>query len=321
MALAILKVSKKDLLQLDFEGLMKYFRVNVPKRYRSEENAKHLMSVACAIKLKKLKKYEKEYLAARAAERAREDPVVRLERENKKLLADNMRLDTENDNLASQLVNGRIEMRREIDRVEDARDILEKDAVQCKALLDEALEEKRRLEGETEQLKALLKREVDKLDTELATRNNVIIEYKAAMAALTDKLERMKCVEKGEVDTASSGERQKSQNDRIRELELELAQTKLALVETECKNQDLVHQFSASQHLHQEQYASSSTKKWFSKTLSSIKESAHTQVAAAAAAATSSTHAQKGQQVDRDPLKKSTSVDAIKSEFRHHPSN
>ena len=32
----------------------------------------------------------------------------------------------------------------------------------------------------------------------------------------------------------------------IRELELELAQTKLALVETECKNQDLSHQFSAA---------------------------------------------------------------------------
>jgi hypothetical protein len=28
---------------------------------------------------------------------------------------------------------------------------------------------------------------------------------------------------------------------------LELAQTKLALVETECRNQDLAHQFSASQ--------------------------------------------------------------------------
>ena len=32
-----------------------------------------------------------------------------------------------------------------------------------------------------------------------------------------------------------------------RELELELAQTKLALVETECKNQDLTHQFTVTQ--------------------------------------------------------------------------
>ena len=36
VALAILKVSRKDLLSLDFEGMMKYFRVNVPKRFRYE---------------------------------------------------------------------------------------------------------------------------------------------------------------------------------------------------------------------------------------------------------------------------------------------
>jgi hypothetical protein len=38
-------VAKKEMLTLDFEGLMKYFRVNIPKRYRSEDNAKHLMEV------------------------------------------------------------------------------------------------------------------------------------------------------------------------------------------------------------------------------------------------------------------------------------
>ena len=47
----------------------------------------------------------KEWLAIKEAERQREDPVIRLERENKKLLSDNMRLDTENDNLARELVN------------------------------------------------------------------------------------------------------------------------------------------------------------------------------------------------------------------------
>ena len=78
---------------------MKYFRVNIPKTFRSEENAKQLMVVAKNIKLKKLAKYQKEWLVIKEAERQREDPVVRLERENKKLLADNLRLDTENDNL------------------------------------------------------------------------------------------------------------------------------------------------------------------------------------------------------------------------------
>jgi hypothetical protein len=52
----------------------------------------------------------------------------------------------------------------------------------------------------------------------------------------------------------------------IRELELELAQTKLALVESECKNQDLLHQLSATME------TQSSKNTWFQKTLSSLKE-------------------------------------------------
>ena len=113
---------------------MKYFRVNIPKRYRSEDHAKYLMEIAMVIKLKRLHKYEKEWTNIKAAERAREDPVVRLERENKKLLSDNMRLDTENDNLARQLVTSKIEMRKDIDAAEDARDIFEKELSAAKVL-------------------------------------------------------------------------------------------------------------------------------------------------------------------------------------------
>ena len=40
---------------------MKYFRVNIPKRMRSEEHAKSLMKTACSIKIKKLNKYQKEW--------------------------------------------------------------------------------------------------------------------------------------------------------------------------------------------------------------------------------------------------------------------
>ena len=91
VALAILKVSKRELLEQDFEGLMKYFRVNIPKTYRNVENSRHLMQVATKqIKLKKLKKYEKDWLRIKAEERAKEDPVLRLERENKKLLNHNL---------------------------------------------------------------------------------------------------------------------------------------------------------------------------------------------------------------------------------------
>ena len=60
----------------------------------------------------------------------------------------------------------------------------------CKSLLQEAVDERKRLEGETEQLKQLLKREIDKFDTEIATKNNVIEEYKTICSQLSEKLEK-----------------------------------------------------------------------------------------------------------------------------------
>uniref|UniRef100_A0A673YJ16 RAB GTPase activating protein 1 like n=1 Tax=Salmo trutta TaxID=8032 RepID=A0A673YJ16_SALTR len=51
VALALLKTSKEDLLQADFEGALKFFRVQLPKRYRAAENARRLMEQACNIKV------------------------------------------------------------------------------------------------------------------------------------------------------------------------------------------------------------------------------------------------------------------------------
>ena len=64
--------------------------------------------------------------------------------------------------------------------------------------------------------------------------------------------------------------------DRVKELEMELAQTKLALVETKCRNQELTHQIAVHEESSSQSAtaASSSNKKWFAKTLYSIKESA-----------------------------------------------
>ena len=42
VSLALLMMVKKELLAQDFEGIMKYFRVNIPKRLRSEEHAKYV---------------------------------------------------------------------------------------------------------------------------------------------------------------------------------------------------------------------------------------------------------------------------------------
>ena len=54
---------KKDLLQLDFESILKYFRVTLPKKCRNEEVAKLIMKLATGLKVKKLKKYEQDFAA------------------------------------------------------------------------------------------------------------------------------------------------------------------------------------------------------------------------------------------------------------------
>ena len=66
------------------------------------------MKTVCGIKIKKLAKYEKEWSLKKEEERLAEDPLTRYERENKKLISDNMRLERENDILAQQLLTKQI---------------------------------------------------------------------------------------------------------------------------------------------------------------------------------------------------------------------
>jgi len=49
--LVIIQASRKDLLMQDFEGTLKYFRVQLPKKYRAEESSKELMQQAVSLKV------------------------------------------------------------------------------------------------------------------------------------------------------------------------------------------------------------------------------------------------------------------------------
>ena len=53
VALGLLAMAKKDLLALNFEGILKYFRVQLPKRYRNEDAARQLMKLTATFKLKR----------------------------------------------------------------------------------------------------------------------------------------------------------------------------------------------------------------------------------------------------------------------------
>lgn len=110
IAIGILKLCKKDLLDCDFEDAMRYFRVDVPRNFDTERSAAHLVSVAMRMKIteKKLKRYEADYLEVKAAEMASQDPLTRAEEENSRLQANAMRLETENGELAHTLVTSKV---------------------------------------------------------------------------------------------------------------------------------------------------------------------------------------------------------------------
>ncbi|XP_074763091.1 rab GTPase-activating protein 1-like isoform X1 [Athene noctua] len=306
VALALLKTSKEDLLQADFEGALKFFRVQLPKRYRAEENARRLMEQACNIKVptKKLKKYEREYQTMRESQLQQEDPMDRYKRENRRLQEASMRLEQENDDLAHELVTSKIALRNDLDQAEDKADVLNKELLLTKQKLVETEEEKRKQEEETAQLKEVFRKQLEKAESEIKKTTAIIAEYKQICSQLSTRLEKQQAASKDElevvkgkvmackhcseifskegtlklpaVSTENKGIETDDEKDalkkQLREMELELAQTKLQLVEAKCKIQELEHQRGAL--MNEIQAAKNS---WFSKTLNSIKTAAGTQ--------------------------------------------
>ncbi|XP_051549941.1 rab GTPase-activating protein 1-like isoform X3 [Myxocyprinus asiaticus] len=306
VALALLKTSKEDLLQADFEGALKFFRVQLPKRYRAAENARRLMEQACNIKVptKKLKKFEKEYQSLRESQLQQEDPIDRYQRENRRLQEASMRLEQENDHLAHELVTSKIALRNDLDQAEDKADVLNKELLNTKQRLVVTEEEKRRQEEETAQLKEVFRRELEKAELEIKKTTAIIAEYKQICSQLSTRLEEQQASTKEELDIVKAkvmacercrevfskdgplqmpavtqdnrdsdlDEEKDSLKAQLRELELELAQTKLQLVEAKCKIQELEHQKGV---LMTEVQAAKNS--WFSKTLGSLKNSASNQ--------------------------------------------
>ncbi|XP_036129668.1 rab GTPase-activating protein 1-like isoform X1 [Molossus molossus] len=306
VALALLKTSKEDLLQADFEGALKFFRVQLPKRYRAEENARRLMEQACNIKVptKKLKKYEKEYQTMRESQLQQEDPMDRYKRENRRLQEASMRLEQENDDLAHELVTSKIALRNDLDQAEDKADVLNKELLLTKQRLLETEGEKRKQEEEAAQLKEVFRKQLEKAEYEIKKTTAIIAEYKQICSQLSTRLEKQQAASKEELEAVKgkmmackhcsdifskegavkpaairredqgvdSDDEKDSLKKQLRELELELAQTKLQLVEAKCKIQELEHQRGAL--MNEIQAAKNS---WFSKTLNSIKTATGTQ--------------------------------------------
>ncbi|ETE65141.1 putative G-protein coupled receptor 21 [Ophiophagus hannah] len=300
--LLLCETTREDLLLTDFEGALKFFRVQLPKRYRSEENAKKLMELACSMKV------TLEECGWHWVWGSRLPLLVSLQRENRRLQEANMRLEQENDDLAHELVTSKIALRKDLDNAEEKADALNKELLMTKQKLIDAEDEKRRLEEESAQvgtgsdrpfclllkLKEMCRRELDKAESEIKKNSSIIGDYKQfalqICSQLSERLEKQQIANKAEIEKirhkvddcehcreffnkegrlkVASVAREGSDEDtdeekevlknQLREMELELAQTKLQLVEAECKIQAL-NEVQASR------------KTWFNRTLSSIK--------------------------------------------------
>ncbi|XP_063795740.1 rab GTPase-activating protein 1-like isoform X4 [Pseudophryne corroboree] len=251
---------------------------------------------------KKLKKYEREYLAMKESQLQKEDPIERYKRENRRLQETSMRLEQENDDLAHELVTSKIALRNDLDQAEDKAEVLNKELLLTKQRLIEAEEEKRKQEEETAQLKEVFRKQLEKAEQEIKKTTAIIAEYKQICSQLSTRLEKQQTANREELEIVkakvmscshcreifskegsaqSSGSKAGDPGDddekdslmkHLREMELELAQTKLQLVEAKCKIQELEHQRGAL--LNEIQAAKNS---WFSKTLNSIKTATGTQ--------------------------------------------
>ncbi|XP_010793031.1 rab GTPase-activating protein 1-like, isoform 10 isoform X1 [Notothenia coriiceps] len=186
-------------------------------------------------------------------------------------------------------------------QVEDKADVLNKELLSTKQRLVETEEEKRQQEEETAQLKEVFRRELEKAELEIKKTTAIIAEYKQICSQLSTRLEKQQAATKEELDIVRSkvmgcdrcrdlfttlgslqasspgrdhtstepmDEEKDGLKEQLRHLELELAQTKLQLVEAKCRMQELEHQRGVL--MNEIQAAKNS---WFSKTLGSLKSS------------------------------------------------
>lgn len=298
VALGLLKASRRELIQMDFEAILKYFRVSMPKKYLDEDEYKKLITSALSFRVteKKMKKYEKEYLLQKEQEAQLEDPVERLTRENKRFFEDNMRLERENDSLAHELVSNKVELHGKLAEAEEKVEELSKALSNTTISLAESEDQREKLKVEGSQVKEMYRQTIEQAEEDKKRHTTVVEQYKKICKEKEERSEELKedlrlellevkrrigscenCAavfsEEGHVTLEGGGGiaafktsvKLVDSEQRLRELELELAQTKLSLVEAECRSQELEHRLAAIEA------ATGESKPWF-KRISLVKD-------------------------------------------------
>ncbi|CAF3991409.1 unnamed protein product [Rotaria sordida] len=226
--------------------------------------------------VKKLKRYEKDYFMRRAEEEQGELPLQRLEADNKRLTETCMRSELENEMLALELVNDRVRLKNNLEQAEDRMEKLTRELQATRVIIKESEQHTFRLNEELENIREAFRRTCDELQQT----------QKIICSQLNDQLDKQKEKFKNKIETIQNVccdscnnlirgttsppssvvstpecERQNHDNedilpkissvpssitDRLRQVEIELAEKKLALTEALCNNQELAHQLRHS---------------------------------------------------------------------------
>ncbi|XP_068141975.1 rab GTPase-activating protein 1-like [Drosophila tropicalis] len=247
VAVTLLSICESDLRQLDFEGILKYFRVTLPKKCRSSSQARKVMKQSCERKIKKLKQYEEEFV---------------LKKQHKE------RLEKEAQIYESRFGEERRKLQAEIEALSQQLTIAN----------ERAVEKERKHTGIIQEYKQIIQRQEQDMNTLNETLGKVMHTVSKCQHCLQqidvghDNSPKSQLSSLGNANEAPLGplDPLNAASQRIRELELELAQAKLAQVEAECKNQDLNHQLNNT--LSELQTNRNSWQPWLSKTFNTLQE-------------------------------------------------
>ncbi|KAI6647592.1 Rab GTPase-activating protein 1-like isoform X3 [Oopsacas minuta] len=256
-ALALLKDSQRELLSLGFESILQFFRATLPIKYLDNAACQHLVDLATnsmRISLKKLKKYERDYSAVNLEKDTVEDPTQKLERQSRQLREENGWLHQENDKLAKELVDSKVKLRDEMDLLEDKLDKKSKDIGQCHVTIRELRTELSSTVTDLQERESHLATWIHRYEADKQQSEHTLAEYKDILARMDESHQAQIMDLKNQVielkaqlaktTTHNSTDSDLEQNivndaDRLQEVEMELAKTKLELCESNCQINDL----------------------------------------------------------------------------------
>ncbi|XP_052747498.1 rab GTPase-activating protein 1-like isoform X2 [Bicyclus anynana] len=213
VSLALLTRARKDLLQHDFEGVLKYFRVTLPKKCRAEEASRQIVKLACSIKVKRLQKYQLEY-----------EKFIKETAENEKINVELERL---------KGINSQLQQDKEL---------LESQLAQSRSSFEEAQKESVHYAAVARDYREICAR----LDKQLHQVQDCVKSCMNCSLKLAQKDNKEEIEQKAEEEKENSSDTEARLKQRVRDLELELAQVKLAHVQAQCSNQELSHQLNAA---------------------------------------------------------------------------